>query len=446
MNDTITALSTAPGAALRSIVRISGPDAFSMTRSILLKGGDPSEQPAFSFSEVTLDLAGGVRCRMLVMRAPRSYTTEDVVEFHLPGAPALTEALLDRCLEAGARPAKPGEFTQRAYLGGRIDAAQVEGVLALIESRSDEERRAAIHLLEGRISQHAIEVRRLLVEVLSSVEAYLDFTDEDTESLDAVALKQRLKESLERVEKMEGRMARRVGAHLPRVVILGPPNAGKSTLFKALVPASRVITSPWPGTTRDLIEGEVEAAGRAFLLHDAPGVARNSDPLDRLAQSRLGRMMEGMDAVVMVFDSTLPPDGDLAARVIRTAGRLPSVTVLNKGDLQRHGAWEDWRFDAPPVGVSALKGEGLEALKSFIAALLPPALGPGGTVLDLETRSTLKRAAGAIREALDQDWEGGIELVAMEVGEATRALGRLFEPVTDEEILKAVFSRFCIGK
>jgi tRNA modification GTPase len=444
MNDTMAALSTAPGSAVRAIVRISGPEAFSISRSLLREGSDPSLQPGFSLSGVVL--ASGLRCRMLVMRAPRSYTTEDVVEFHLPGAPALCEALLEDCLNAGCRRAGPGEFTQRAYLGGRIDAAQVEGVLALVESRTEEELRAAVHLLEGGVMRHAARVRRLLVQVLSSIEAYLDFTEEDTEAIDADELKHSLEESLERIRKMEGRMGRRVGAHLPRVVLLGPANAGKSTLFKALVPASRVLTSPWPGTTRDLIEGEAEASGRAFLLHDTPGVMESSDPLERLALSNLGRMMEGMDAVITVFDGSAPPDGPLAARIIRTAGRLPSMTALNKSDLPKHPAWKEWRLDAAPILLSAREGKGLETLKSAIAALLPPALGAGGAAFDLETRTTLKRAGHAIAEALDLDWEGGLELVAMELREATQALGLLFDPVIDEEILEAVFSRFCIGK
>jgi tRNA modification GTPase len=384
---------------------------------------------------------------MIVMRGPRSYTTEDVVEFHLPGSQALAELVLDRCLAAGARHALPGEFTRRAYEGGRIDAAQVEGVLRMIESRSDEERIAAIHLLRGGAARDAAGVRRELVQVLADIEAYLDFTDEDTEAVQIDPLRARLERCLAVLETVQERIGRRIPfRNLPRMVILGPPNSGKSTLFKALVPGARALSSDRPGTTRDLLEGEFRLEGAACLLYDAPGVCQSRDPLERLAVTRLHGMMARMDAAMIVLDGARAPEREQLREIASMTGRRPRLYVLNKCDLSTHPGWRQMRFDEPPLRVSALKGSGMAQLAARLAACWPPPAGEGGGGVDFRTRSHLQRTRSAIRKALKADWHGGLEIVAMELRAACDTIGRISGRVMDEDILNTVFSRFCVGK
>lgn len=449
MNDTIAALSSAPGPSMRAVVRVSGPAAFELAARIVAEGPDPSNLPGFSAPVVNLRLHKESRlpARMLIMRGPRSYTTEDVVEFHILGAQSLAESLLAVCIDEGARPAGPGEFTQRAFLGGRIDAAQVEGVLNLIESRSDGERRAAMHLLQGRISKEVHHVRAALIDALAAIEAYLDFTDEDTEALDYETVRQRLflcRKDLQHIVETMGRKETWRG--LPSVVLLGPQNAGKSTLFNVLVPASRVIMSEIPGTTRDLLEGEVTQGVRPFLLFDAPGVVQSRDPLERLALSRLSGRMAQMDAVLTVFDCSKPPDPENIPRIQELAGIRPCRYILNKSDLAAHRSWDDFNLDEPLIRVSARTGEGLSDLVQVMDRFLPSVTydNRGGT--DIFLMNALQKTCDAINNAIDEDWEGGLELVAMELREATEALGQLGARVLDEEILNQIFSRFCIGK
>ncbi len=449
MSDTIAAISTAPGAAMRAVVRISGPDAFSIAGGMLASGPDPEVLNGFSAPRVRLSLSEGkeARARMLVMRAPRSYTTEDTVEFHLPGAAPLAELILGLCLDCGARLAEPGEFTKKAYLGGRINAEQVEGVLGLIESRSDEERSSALHLLRGGGIREAAELRNCLVNVLASIEAYLDFTDEDTEAVDLQSLRHELGECLGSLDKIKETASRRVPfRNLPKAVIVGPPNAGKSSLFNAVDPGARALISHVPGTTRDLLEGEVSRRGMRFFLYDSPGIAEHSDPLEKLARSHLAGMMPGMDAVLMVFDGSMKPPREAIASCVKMSGKFPCVVALNKSDLPADPEWEAYRFESSHVNVSARHGTGIHELLDALCDLLPPPAGEGGWGADLRTRMRVHKAKEAISLAVEQDWEGGLELVAMELREASESIGFLCEKVTDEDVLQAVFSRFCVGK
>lgn len=447
--DTIAALSTAPGLGLRAIVRMSGPKSLSIAASLLPDDFDLEGLPGYSAPQVTLSLREGglVSAQLLLMRAPRSYTTEDVIEFHLPGSLPLSERLLADCLDAGARLAEPGEFTLRAYRGGRITADQVEGILGLIESRSDSERKAALHLLEGSPSRETAAVRRDLLEVLAAIEAYLDFTDEDTEEVESANLRRRLEQCRDRLRRIAAPLNRKLPLRgRDRVVLLGPPNAGKSSLFRRLVPTSRVLTSQLPGTTRDLIEGEVSIEGTPFLLFDAPGIMQSRDPLERLAQSRLFGMMGRMDAGLLVFDGSCAPSYDVLREVMVAMGPKPCLAVLNKNDLEPHPEWDEIRFEMPSFRISAAGGFGVDEMLQSLVSLLPESLPQAGSGIDFQLNQALSRAGAAIDVALQGDWDGGLELIAMEVREATQAIGSLSSPVTDEEILQAVFSRFCIGK
>jgi len=449
MVETIAAVATAPGRSWRSIVRLSGEGAFGVGGRLLKSGPRPEKVPGFSAPCVTVaplpDLE--VRARMLVMRAPFSYTTEDVVEFHIAGSVPLAQQLLAQCCRLGARRADPGEFTRRAFQSGRIDGLQAEGVLALIESSSESERAAAVARLRGRPTREAAEVRDRLLQLLATIEAWLDFTDEDTESLDRKSVESELalcRDGLNRIRTMVER--RRPFRNLPCVVLLGPPNAGKSSLFQALVPGSEVIVSSVPGTTRDLIEGAVQCGDTMFRLFDAPGVADTDDPLERLAVASLHGMMDRIDACIVVLDGSLPPDRDVLRRLLLFSGPREAVYALNKRDQGEDPGWKKIGLPGEKLAISARFEGGLPTLLGSLDAILPAPMGGEAFFVGALLAGRIDRAVTAIDEALDRNWEGGLELVALEIRSAFDALADIGGRLTGDEILDTLFSRFCIGK
>ncbi len=454
MDDTIAAVATAPGKSFTAVVRMSGQGAISIADDLIGSGPRPGNLKGFSAPETELALPGGrsVCAGLLVMRRPFSYTVEDMVEFHIPGSGPLVRAVLAECLRLGARLAGPGEFTRRAFLNGRIDEVQVEGVLSLIESRSDEQRAAAMERLKGRPSREAAAARDRLLGILADIEAYIDFTDEDTESFDEESLREELVESgndLRGVLDMLGR--RKPQSDLPGVVILGPPNAGKSSLFKSLVPGKRVIISSVPGTTRDLIRGEVHRTETAFRLYDAPGVTETQDPLERLAVANLAGLMGRIQVCLVLLDGSRPFDRKLLSGLTRFYGDRARVFLLNKADLGIDPSWKDVALPGVVHSISVLAGQGLEKMLDSVKRALPEPRSPGTAALDAGYAIRIKNALHAVDRALEEDWISGVELVAMEIRDAFSSLGGLSAATqsgdtASEELLNAVFSRFCIGK
>jgi len=456
VDDTIAAVSTAPGRSFLSVVRMSGPEALTIADRFVIgadrfaiDGPRPTTVKGFSAPRVRLRLRGGrvVESRMLVMRRPRSYTVEDVVEFFLPGSPPIADAVLGACVDGGARIAGPGEFTRRAFVNGRIDAVQVEAVLSLIESGSDEQRAAAMERLRGRPTRDASAARDRLLDVLAAIEAYLDFEDEDTEAFDSETLKKELASCRSALSNINAVLARRRPfGNIPGVVILGPPNAGKSSLFGALCPGREVIVSSVPGTTRDLIESEADVHGRRVRLFDAPGVMDTDDPLELLALSNLAGMMDRIGACIVLVDGSRPPDRRALADIERFRGGRPFVIALNKSDLGLDPAWKESEWAPEPCHISAAQREGLDDLLGRLKKVLPEPLGADGAAMDVGLVHSVLSALGAIDLALTGDWIGGVELVALEIREAFDALGAICGPVTGQDLLEQVFSRFCIGK
>ncbi len=449
MEDTIAAISTAPGRSFLSVVRMSGAESFAIADRLVDGSPSPARLKGFSAPTVRLRLMGGriVQARMLVMRRPRSYTVEDVVEFFLPGSPPVADAVLAACLGEGARLAGPGEFTRRAFVNGRIDAVQVEGVLSLIESGSEDQRAAAMERLRGRPTREASAARDRLLGVLAAIEAYLDFEDEDTEAFDALALKEELASCRRALGKIDEILSRRKShGNLPCVVILGPPNAGKSSLFGALCPEKEVIVSNVPGTTRDLIESVTDMGGRRVRLFDAPGVLDTDDPLESLALSNLEGMMETISACIVLVDGSRPPDREALSVLERFRGARPFVFALNKTDVGVHPAWEEPKGPVEPCLVSARHRHGFGRLLARVNEILPEPLGADGAAMDVGIAHSVRSALGAMDQALDGDWIGGVELVALEIREAFDSLALITGPVSNEELLENVFSRFCIGK
>jgi len=460
-SSTIAAISSPPGAGRRGVIRVSGDDAAAIVRALVaptlrLAGTEPPSLLARgAFLARIHDGVGEQPCLVLWMPGPASYTREDVAELHLPGSPPLLQAALARVLALGARAAMPGEFTRRAFLHGRLDLTQAEGVLALVESSNARERRAALALLEGGLARRLADLRDGLAELRALCEASLDFDESDTGHVptsELLALADRAGERL--AEALAWEVRRQPPSALPRVVLVGAPNAGKSTLFNALVSDGRALTSDVAGSTRDGASGLARFGSLECLLLDAPGVDPAARGADRAAQEIAAAERAGADLLLHLVDAAA---GRSDAEPLEFDGP-PRLTAWSRVDLPDARA-------VPPgaLAISARTGEGLDGLRAAVAAALgegPAASEPGapagsgagsgsGLVRELSSRhrAALGEAAGhlAAARALLAD-EAPLDLAAGALRDALDALDGIDGRTTPEDLLDRIFARFCLGK
>ncbi len=470
LDDTIVAISSPTGVGVRGVIRLSGPEAFSIAARVFVLDDGTALADAGGhrrlFGSVLIPDVGAIPGEAYAFRAPASYTRQDVVELHLIGSPPVLAMVLEALTDAGARPAEPGEFTARAYFAGAMDLTRVEGVAAVIHARNDSQLRASEALLHGQLSRRTTALRDELADLLALIEAQIDFVEEPIEfvSRDDVA------RTIERVSAEVESLVRNAPSverleALPEVVLAGRPNAGKSTLFNRLTSMDRVIQSSTAGTTRDVItaplslpEGEVALMDSAGLCDAAgDGCLGGTTELDGPAQAMSRRSIARADLVLLVVDATDEPAAAFDA--IRPTLRDTAVlTVLNKMDAipaeQRAGIAETVTQSGPIVSVSAKTGEGMDRLKTEIAErVFAVGESHSSDVLALSNRqrSALNDAHEALiraKEVIDaaSSTSDRAELLALEVREAMNMLSLLVGEVSTEEMLGRIFSRFCIGK
>ncbi|HEX4048297.1 MAG TPA: tRNA uridine-5-carboxymethylaminomethyl(34) synthesis GTPase MnmE [Elusimicrobiota bacterium] len=451
MSDTIVAPATPPGRGALGVVRVSGPGARAVARELL---GCASLEPRRAAAR-TARRAGRPVDRVVAVfwEAPETPTGEDLLELTAHGSPEILRELVAAAIDAGARPAEPGEFTRRAFVNGRLDLAQAEAVEALIRARGESARRAALDRLEGGLSRAVAAVRAPILDRLALLEARLDHPDEDIPPLSdaaADAAFAALRAPLERLLAAFDRgRAEREGL---RVCLVGRPNAGKSSLLNALLGRDRAIVAATPGTTRDTLSEPAVLDGLPAVLVDTAGLRDDaSDPAEREGVARAERALAACDVAVLVVDSARPED-DADARAHRRALELaakegrPVVVARSKSDLAaRAGA-------SGGISVSARTGAGLAALASAVAAAASAAPnGDEGEALLVGTRDRDAFAAAlaeldAARAAVADHpgvWE---DRAACHLREAHALLGRVVGEGAPDEVLAAVFSRFCVGK
>lgn len=451
--DTIAAPATPSGSGGIGIIRLSGPRA----EAVLLGLFRPSRPPHRLRSHQLyhgriVDGRGVVIDEVLavVMRAPHSYTREDVVELHCHGGSVILRRILDELLESGVRLANPGEFTQRAFLSGRLDLSEAEAVVDLIQSRSEASRRVALEQLQGRLSRAIHGFQHQLADLLALVETYVDFPEEDIplpqiESLGAQSAEVRQQMGLLLQDFENGRILREGLS----VLILGCPNVGKSSLLNALLGEARAIVTPLPGTTRDTIEEHLSLGGIPLRLVDTAGVRETNDLIEAEGVRRAREKITGADLILFVIDGSRGLSADDRFALELCAGRRLLVTV-NKCDLGAQpldsslSAW-------PRVNISAHTGEGLEALRQAIIGFFRGEDGREGAdtplLSDRRHREALVLACQALERfesAVSQ--EHSVEFLALELREALQALGQITGETTPDDILQRIFSRFCIGK
>jgi tRNA modification GTPase len=452
--DTIAAIATPPGEAGIGILRLSGPEAQTIARRLFRprRSHDPWQSHRLYLGDI-LDSQGHVLDEVLLtlMRAPHTYTREDLVEIHCHSGSAVLKAILGEVLAQGARLARPGEFTLRAFLSGRLDLSQAEAVLEVIKARTEASLRVAQGHLAGGLGRRLSELRIALLSVLAPLEAALDFPEEAAE-LSSAAIKEQLAAPHHDLEQLlatyrHGRLLRE-GV---RVVLAGRPNVGKSSLLNRLLDADRAIVTDIPGTTRDVIEATVNLGGVAVCLSDTAGLREARDLVEELGVARSREHMSQADLILYLVDASQPlaPED---AQVLKELADRPALIVMNKIDLPPKLQVENLRSYSPHpvVAISALTGQGLQDLE---AAILDLVLAGGVTTegemvtqgRHAELRARAGPALGRGRGLLDRA-EPPWELVALEVKEALLALGEITGEEVGDAVLDHIFSQFCIGK
>lgn len=450
--DTIAAIATPVGEGGVGIVRLSGPEALPIARRLFrpMRGG--TFRPQLMRYGRIVDPAGEAVDEALAVyfRAPHSYTREDVVEIHCHGGALPLRRTLELVLAAGARMAEPGEFTLRAFLNGRIDLAQAEATLDLIQARTQTGLQLALDQLGGRLSREVRAARDQLIGALAYLTALVDFPEDDVPEQEVL---QPLRDALARVAALhrgaDQGILYRYGA---RAVLVGRPNAGKSSLLNALLQVERAIVTPVAGTTRDTLEETANLGGVPVVLIDTAGITETADPVERIGVERSRRALASADIVLLVLDQSAPlADEDLAIAAL-THGR-PTVLVHNKADLPP-------RLDGDPlvaahpslrarVTTSAASGQGLAELGVAVAhSLLGETTLTGETlVTNPRHRESLHRSVEHLRSAVSAlERDVPVDLVAVDVTAAVQALGEVTGETVGEDLLATIFSRFCIGK
>lgn len=458
-NDTITAIATARGEAALAILRVSGPEAIPVVERCF-RGADLSAVASHTAHVGFLTSGEGDDIDQVVVtvfRAPKSATGEDVVEISCHGGDLAPQLIQQSLLDHGARLAEPGEFTQRAFLNGKMDLAQAEAVADLIHASSTKAHRVSLSHLQGRYSERLDALREELLELAAFVELELDFSEEDVAFADRERLEALLHTSNTLLSELLA--SYRTGELIRdgvRVVIGGRPNAGKSTLLNALVGRDRAIVSPTPGTTRDAIEAEVEIEGLRYRFVDTAGLRDTSDAIEAEGVRRAEASIARSDVLLYVYDVTEGLDDaeqTFLQRLQMDHPTLPVVQVANKADLveERPASQPN---GCPIVVISAAEGQRNADAVAPVVSALQEAVAEGledtdasHVVMNQRHRQHLASALEAVQRAQQALAQGAAgDMLALDLRSALHELGAITGEITNEDVLDQIFSRFCIGK
>lgn len=448
---TIAALATPPGRGGLAVIRISGSKAESILRQLFVpaKPMDVFPDRMLMYGHIQAEGRTLDECMAVIMRAPRSYTREDVVEIQVHGGETVVDAILKAVLAAGAVPAEPGEFTRRAFENGRIDLSQAEAVMQLISASGQQAAGAALRQLQGGTLRFVKEAQQQLIALMAGVTAAIDYPEEieEGEAVGEIA-PELLALSGKLLAACDERGAKVLKEGL-QVVICGKPNAGKSSLLNALLLEDRAIVTDIPGTTRDLVEGSILIDGIQVHLKDTAGIRDSAETVERIGVQRAREAIKSADLRLMVLDMGQEPDGEDEAILQLIQGR-DNLYVFNKSDLPEHPGFKGWLAgqDIPAqdsLTLSTLAGTGLDLLRQRLRAA---AGNPGENALSLARHMALARQAAEALQRAAQAMEEGLplDLCAVDLNEALAALGQITGDNISESLLDEVFSAFCVGK
>ena len=448
LHDTIAAIATAPGTGGIGIIRMSGPDAAAILMRVFRPAGKNQAIPE-SHRLVYGKLTDGEQiideCMAVIMRAPRSYTREDVAEIQLHGGRYVINKALELCLKAGARLAEAGEFTRRAFLNGRVDLSQAESVRELISARGEQEHRAAVRQLNGGASSFVRKFSDELYGLQAGLAACIDYPEEISDEEGAGSLKEGLEKLIDGLEKAMDEHASRLIYQGLQVALIGRPNVGKSSLLNALLGEDRAIVTNIPGTTRDTVHGEMTLNGFRVQLTDTAGIHETNEPVERSGVERSEKARREADASLLILDGSQPLGADDLELLRSFSGE--GAVVINKTDLPQEITEEDIhgiRQDMTCMTVSALDQESLQPLRDFLARYVQ--VSDQQAVTQPRHLDAVRRAVRHLRDAEKTLDSYTPDVAATDLQAAQAALSEITGVSADEKLLHRVFSQFCVGK
>ena len=455
--DTIVAVSTPIGEGGIGIVRLSGPEALKIANEIFVSkdGGKPSQYETYTthYGHIVNDSRYIDEVLLTVMKAPKSYTKEDIVEINCHGGIQAVRKVLELVVKCGARIAEPGEFTKRAFLNGRVDLAQAEAVLDIVRARTEASLKVAVSQLEGNLSKVITEIRERIIDIASQIEASIDFPDEELEIIEEGRLIKKAEDVLAELKALidtssdgiilrEGILA----------TICGKPNTGKSSLMNLLLKRDRVIVTPIPGTTRDAVEEMINLKGIPVRLVDTAGIAKTKDLLEGEGMRKSKGYLELADLVLLVLDAATGIDRE-DEDIIRLIADRKKLVIINKIDLAKKidkaRIWKIFKED-PIVEISVKEKKNIELLERCILEMIWSGdfdQGEGAIVTNARHKASLDRSYEnmlSVKEGLKDG--ASPELIAVDLKEAIFNLGTIVGKSVSEDILDRIFENFCIGK
>ena len=450
MNDTIAAISTALGVGAISIIRVSGPDSIKIVNKIF-KGKDLTKVDTHTIHYGHIVDNDEIIDEVLVsvMNSPRTFTTEDIVEINSHGGISTTNKVLELVLNSGARLAEPGEFTKRAFLNGRIDLVEADGIMNIIASKTDKARRQSINQLSGKVSNRIKSLRDKLVAIIANIEVNIDYPEyDDIEEVTTDKIKPTLVEFKRELEKIiEKSVEGKIINQGINVGIFGRPNVGKSSLLNALLEEEKAIVTDIEGTTRDIVEGTINLNGVILNIIDTAGIRETDNVVEKIGVEKSKNIMDSCDLSILILNNNEPlTEEDI--NLLNTLKNKKHIILINKIDLENKLDVSQLTNDY--LKISIVQDKGLEELKQKIIELFN--LGELETedltyLSDARSISLLKQSLAYIEEGiLSIDNEEPIEMAEMSIKAAWATLGEIIGETYKEELLDELFSRFCLGK
>ena len=455
---TIASISTAPGIGGIGIIRMSGEDAFKVLNKIFIPKNEEKieEIKGYSIKYGNIVEKNKIIDEVLVsyFKAPKSYTTENMCEINSHGGNIVVKKILELCLENGANLAEPGEFTKRAFLNGRIDLAQAESVIDVINAKSERQAKIGIKQLEGELSKQINNIKKQLLDIMVNIEVSIDYPEYD--DIEEVQNKQVL-EMLENVEKSLKQLVNsfengKIIKEGIKTAIIGRPNAGKSSLLNAILKEDRAIVTEYEGTTRDTIEEFVTVNGIPLKLIDTAGIREAKDEVEKIGINKAQKIAKEADLVIAIFDSSKGLTDD-DKKILEIIKNKKSIIILNKIDLDKKILKTDKSLTSVSekiIEISALKKEGIENLYNIISEMFnlnEINLDNEVLITNIRHKELINKAINKIEETRETiNNQMPIDIVAIHIKEILEALGAITGEEVSEDIINEIFSKFCLGK